>query len=145
MPTGLFRLFDTPDADGSESLSVIVGVAGGATPGFVLTAAGAVIPRDPVKQFVEERSEAPTVLTIYPGADGASEWYDDDGRSFDYRLGEWTRVLMAWEERDRRLSLRLAPGSRPLPPGKRRFEVRVAGAAKTVPLIFTGREVSIRL
>jgi len=84
-------------------------------------------------------------LTVYPGADGESAWYDDDGQSFDYRQGGWTRVLMTWNDKARRLSLRLAPGSRSPPAAKSRFEVRVAGSAKTVPLTFTDRPVSIRL
>lgn len=45
VPAGLFQVFDTPDADGSESLAVVVAVAGGPTPGFVLAAGGTVIPR----------------------------------------------------------------------------------------------------
>lgn len=45
VPAGLYQLFDTPDADGSESLSLVVEVVGGATPGFVLAAGGTMIPR----------------------------------------------------------------------------------------------------
>ena len=88
--------------------------------------AGAVIPTGPVKQYVDEPVDAPMELTIYPGADGTSSWYDDDGHSFDYRKGEYMRVMMAWNDKGRRLSLRLAPGSKVLPAGERKFGVRLA-------------------
>ena len=84
-------------------------------------------------------------LVIYPGADGTSTWYDDDGLSFDYRNGEWMRVEMVWEDAARTLTLRLARGSRMLGPNPRRFEVRVAGAPATKTIEFTGRPMEIVL
>jgi hypothetical protein len=84
-------------------------------------------------------------LTVYPGADGTSSWYDDDGHSFDYRNGEWMRVMMAWNDKGRRLTLRLAPGSRMLQPAQRKFLVRVAGTTVTKDVVFTGRPVDVRL
>jgi alpha-glucosidase (family GH31 glycosyl hydrolase) len=111
----------------------------------IFVRAGSVIPMDPVKQYVDEQSESPMTLTVYPGRDGESSWYDDDGKSFDYRRGEWTRVLMTWNDKKRTLSLGLAPGSRPLSAAKGRFEARLAGSSATIPLAFTERPVSIRL
>jgi alpha-glucosidase/alpha-D-xyloside xylohydrolase len=107
--------------------------------------AGAVIPTGPVKQYVDEPSDAPLELTVYPGADGTSSWYDDDGRSFDYRKGEWMRVMMAWNDRGRRLSLRLAPGSRMLAPAERKLVVHVAGTAVMKELVFNGRPLDVQL
>jgi alpha-glucosidase/alpha-D-xyloside xylohydrolase len=107
--------------------------------------AGAVIPTGPVKQYIDEPSDAPTELTVYPGADGTSSWYDDDGRSFDYRKGEWMRVVMAWNDRGRRLSLSLSSGSRMTQPAERRLVVRVAGTAVMKELVFNGRPVDVRL
>src|SRR6186713_1458946 len=53
--------------------------------------AGAIIPMGPVKEFVEQPVDAPLNLVVFPGADGAYSLYEDDGRSFDYRKGEWMR------------------------------------------------------
>jgi len=50
--------------------------------------AGAVVPMGPVKQYVDEPSDAPLEMVVYPGADGTSSLYEDDGRSFDYRQGK---------------------------------------------------------
>ena len=107
--------------------------------------AGAVIPMGPVKQYTDEPNETPMTLVVYPGADGSSTWYDDDGISFDYRNGAWMRVEMAWEDAARRLTLRLARGSRMLGPNPRRFEVRVAGAPAMRTIEFTGRPIEIVL
>jgi alpha-glucosidase/alpha-D-xyloside xylohydrolase len=107
--------------------------------------AGAVVPMGPVKQYVDEPTDAPMTLVVYPGADGSTSWYDDDGLSFNYRKGEWTRVNMTWRNDSRRLTLRLAPGSRMLSPALRRFEVRMAGSAKTRIVELTGTSVDVVL
>jgi len=55
---------------------------------------------------------------------------------------------MAWNERARRLSLRLAEGSREgsllLPPLKRNLEVRLAGEKATRAITFEGRPIEVR-
>jgi hypothetical protein len=107
--------------------------------------AGAVIPMGPVKQYVTERSDDPITLVVYPGADGRSTWYEDDGESFDYRRGEWMRVLLDWNDSSRRLTLRLAPGSRALAPMPRTIQVPVAGTSPTKSIRFAGRTVAITL
>ena len=38
-------------------------------------------------------------LVVDPGADGQSSWYEDDGKTFAYRRGEWMRVTMTWRLR----------------------------------------------
>ncbi|HKO15021.1 MAG TPA: TIM-barrel domain-containing protein [Gemmatimonadaceae bacterium] len=107
--------------------------------------AGAVIPLGPVKQYDAERPDAPMMLVVFPGADGRSAWYEDDGESFDYRRGEWMRVDLAWHDATRRLTLRLVPGSRALAPMPRRIDVRVAGSAAVATIAFTGRPASVTL
>jgi alpha-glucosidase/alpha-D-xyloside xylohydrolase len=107
--------------------------------------AGAVIPFGPVKQYVEQRVDAPLALVVYPGADGVSSLYEDDGQSFDHKKGQFMRIEMAWQDADRRLSLRLARGSRMLPPLKRSTEVRVAGEKTTKTIVFEGRQIDVRL
>jgi alpha-glucosidase/alpha-D-xyloside xylohydrolase len=105
--------------------------------------AGAIVPLGPVKQYTEEPSDEPMTIVVYPGADGESSWYEDDGKSFNYRRGESMRVMMSWRDADRRLSLRLAPGSRMMHPVSRRIEIRVAGSTKTTPVTFSGRAITV--
>jgi alpha-glucosidase len=105
--------------------------------------AGAVVPTGPVRQYVDEPTDEPLTLVVYPGADGASALYEDDGKTFEYRNGAWMRVIMEWHDAARRLSLRLAPGSRM--PAPRRVDVRVAGSPRATSIRFTGEPMSIQL
>lgn len=105
--------------------------------------AGAVIPMDPVRQYTGESVDEPTTLVVYPGADGESTWYEDDGVSFDYRRGDAMRFVMTWHDVSRRLSLRLAPGSTMRAPSPRRIAVRVAGSRAVKTIESTGRPIDV--
>lgn len=107
--------------------------------------AGAVIPMGPVKQYVAENVATPLALWVHPGEDGAFSLYEDDGESFDYRKGEFMRVNIGWNDRQRRLSARLATGSKMLGSSKRNFIVHVAGELATREFVFRGRPVEIKL
>ncbi|MGD0309143.1 MAG: TIM-barrel domain-containing protein [Acidobacteriota bacterium] len=107
--------------------------------------AGAILPFGPVRQYVDEPVDAPLSLIIYPGADGAFTLYEDDGKTFNYRKGEWMGIEMGWREAGRLLTLRLARGSRMLPPARRTIEVRVAGEQASKTVAFAGRPIDVRL
>jgi alpha-glucosidase/alpha-D-xyloside xylohydrolase len=107
--------------------------------------AGAVIPLGPVKQYTEEKSDAPVTLVVHPGADGAFSLYEDDGKSFNYRQGEFMRVNIAWNDRQRRLTMRLAQGAKMMAPQKRNFVIEIAGESARREVIFDGRPVDVRL
>jgi len=106
--------------------------------------AGAVIPFGPVRQYTEEKVNGPIALRVYPGSDGEFMLYEDDGKTFNFRRGEWTGVLLKWEEKSRRLSLALAKDSR-MVGADRVFEVQLMPKLETRRIVFTGRPVSVRL
>lgn len=103
--------------------------------------AGAIVPMGPVKQYTEEQVDAPLEVTVYPGADGSFLLYEDDGKSFAYRKGDWMGIEMAWHDARRTLSLRLAAGSRPR--AKRQMELQVGGKKKSV--VFDGRPIQVTI
>ena len=105
--------------------------------------AGSVIPMGPIRQYTGEQVDGPLTLKVYPGADAEFMLYEDDGRSFNYRRGEWLGISITWNERKRRLSLRLARGSRMLPPLRRNIEVRIASEKRARPAVFDGRPIEI--
>ena len=136
LPRGTWHDFWTNErVDGGRELERAVDLA--TMPLYVR--AGAVIPMGPVKQYAEEPSSEPTDLVVYPGADGSSFLYDDDGHTFDYRKGEWTGVEMAWSDRARTLTLSLARGSKVLGGATRAFRVRVAGTSAVTAVEFDGK------
>jgi alpha-glucosidase/alpha-D-xyloside xylohydrolase len=104
---------------------------------------GAILPLGPLKEYVEQQVSDPMTVVVYPGADGAFTMYEDDGRSFDYRKGEFMRIALTWRDAGRQLSLRLAPGSRMLPPAKRPMQIRLAGSKDTRSVVFEGKPVEV--
>jgi alpha-glucosidase (family GH31 glycosyl hydrolase) len=99
----------------------------------------------PVKQYTGEKVDGPLTLLVHPGVDGAFSLYEDDGNTFDFRKGEFMRVNIAWNDRQRRLSLRLAAGSKMLPPARRNLVVKVAGEPPTREAVFEGRPLELKL
>ena len=102
--------------------------------------AGSILPLGPVKQYTSEQIDEPLLVTVYPGADASLLLYEDDGISFNYRKGEWMGMEMTWNDGHRKLSLRLAKGSRMLPPA-RRMQAKLG--SKTRALVFDGSPISV--
>jgi alpha-glucosidase (family GH31 glycosyl hydrolase) len=105
--------------------------------------AGAILPLGPVKQYTAEKSDEPLSISVYPGADGEFLLYEDDGKSFNYRKGEWIGVRMKWNDAKRVLTLELAKGSRMLAPARREIEVKVQPTSRTVH--FEGKRLEVKL
>ena len=127
--------------DGGRDIERAVDLA--TTPLYVR--AGAIIPMGPVKQYTAEPIDGPLTVTVYPGADGSFEMFEDDGRSFEYRRGGWMGLRFDWHDRDRRLTLALSPGSRMRAPLIRDVNVRLAGTSRTQALKFSGRRLAVAL
>jgi alpha-glucosidase/alpha-D-xyloside xylohydrolase len=83
--------------------------------------AGACIPIGPLRQYAMEPSKEILTLRIYPGADGRSTLYDDDGTSFRYRQGEFTRLECSWDNASRTLQV---TSSKAIPPSRAK-DVRI--------------------
>jgi alpha-glucosidase/alpha-D-xyloside xylohydrolase len=107
--------------------------------------AGAVLPFAPLRQHVDEAVDGPLTLVVYPGADGVSALYEDDGKSFAHKRGAFMRLELQWRDAARRLTVRLAKGSRLLGPKPRAIEVRVAGERATRSLTFDGKDQALTL
>lgn len=103
--------------------------------------AGSIVPLGPVKQFVDEKVDEPLSVSIYPGADASFLLYEDDGRSFDYRKGDWTGIQMSWDDKGNKLVLQLAAGSRMLSSKPKLLTAKLSDATKSVT--FEGRPVEV--
>jgi alpha-glucosidase/alpha-D-xyloside xylohydrolase len=106
--------------------------------------AGAIIPLGPVKQYTAEPVDAPTTLCIYPGADGDFLLYDDDGITYRHRQGDWMGIRMAWDDGRKRLTLKLAEGSKMRAPLARDFEVRLVPGKATRAVKFDGNPAEVQ-
>jgi hypothetical protein len=54
-------------------------------------------------------------------------------------------IQIEWRDAERRLSLRLAEGSRLLPPLQRPVEARVVGTTRSTRFVFAGEAVDVRV
>jgi len=107
--------------------------------------AGCVLPLAPVKQFTGEKSDAPLTLSVYPGPEASCTIYEDDGNTFNYRRGEWMKMGIRWNSSQRKLSVHLLPGSRMLPPLRRKLEVRIVPEKATRAFEFDGHPVEVSM
>lgn len=73
----------------------------------VFVRAGSLIPRT--------ESDGSWTVSVYPGADGATTFYDDDGDgdgdTTAYESGAFWRVSVSWHDGDRRIALGVTEGS----------------------------------
>ena len=104
---------------------------------------GTILPLGPVKQHTGEASTGTLSVSIYPGQDGSFLLYEDDGKTFNYRKGEWMGIEMSWNDSRRVLTLRLAEGAKMLSPLSRNIEVTMNETRRSVE--FTGRPVEVQL
>ena len=137
---GWYDFWTDEKVEGGREVSKPVDLA--TTPLYVR--AGAIIPMGPVKQYTAEKVDGPLTLQIYPGANAAFTLYEDDGHTFNFRKGEWMGIEMAWNDSRRRLTLRLAQGSRMLAPARRNIEVRIVPDKATKAVVFEGRPVEVQ-
>jgi alpha-D-xyloside xylohydrolase len=66
--------------------------------------AGSIIPTGPVTQYVDEQSDAPWDILVYPGQDARFDIYEDSGDGYGYEQGECAWRTLAWDDASRTLS-----------------------------------------
>jgi alpha-glucosidase (family GH31 glycosyl hydrolase) len=141
LPRGLWYDFWTGEkVDGGREINRPVDLA--TIPLYVR--AGSILPLDPPRQYTGETVDGPLSLQVFPGADGRFMLYEDDGSTFDYRKGEWLGLSVEWQDKARRLTLRLAEGARMLPPRPRQLAVQVGSGGVWRKVNFAGRQIVVR-
>jgi alpha-glucosidase (family GH31 glycosyl hydrolase) len=108
----------------------------------VFVRAGTTLARGPVKQFVNQESDVPISLTVYPGSDGVSALYEDDGRTFAFERGDFSSTELRWDDAAGTLILRSSGGKRQ---PTRQFNAGLAGTPlRQIPYNGTETKVSLR-
>lgn len=86
--------------------------------------AGAIVPTGPEIQYTDEGLNAPLTLNVYTGADGSFDIYEDDGRSYDYEKGQWSRIPVSYIEATGELTIGDRIGGFPTMAEARNISVR---------------------
>jgi alpha-glucosidase/alpha-D-xyloside xylohydrolase len=111
--------------------------------------AGAIVPIDPVRQYLSQPVNDPTTLRVHPGADGVFTLYDDDGQSLGYLNDSDEKTIwirFSWEDATRHLMIQLDPRMKKWNGSVRRFAVETAGSKAAPKLIeFRGNPVAVNL
>lgn len=113
----------------------------------VYARAGSIVPLGPVKQYADEKSDAPTELRIYPGQDGTFELYDDEGDGYGYEQGRYASIRLTWNDKQRRLDFAERKGAYPGMAPRQAFRL-VCGSGKAagrVSVVYTGQVLSAAL
>ena len=106
--------------------------------------AGTVQVDGPDVQYVGEKPWDDLAVTVYPGADGSFDLYEDAGEGYRYEKGESTTIRLSWDDQAKTLTIGAREGAYPGMLKARRFRVKVlGGAAKTIE--YDGRQKKVRL
>jgi alpha-glucosidase/alpha-D-xyloside xylohydrolase len=106
--------------------------------------AGAILPLDPPRQYVDEPTDKPLTLKVYPGADGEFVLYEDDGASLDYLrdIATWTRFK--WNDRSRTLTIEPHERSAGKAGAPRRFEVWLVPGNARRTVDYAGQRAEVK-
>ena len=94
--------------------------------------AGSILPLGPDVQYATEKTDKPTELRVYPGADASFTLYSDDNETYAYEKGAFEKIPLKWDDAKKRLTIGPREGSFPGMPKEREFVVVCEGVSKTV-------------
>jgi alpha-D-xyloside xylohydrolase len=94
--------------------------------------AGSIVPIGPDQQYIGEQSREALTLYVYAGADGRFSLYEDDGRTYGYERGAFSRIPLAWNDASRTLTIGARAGSFDGMPAARTFTVVLVSPASPV-------------
>ena len=86
--------------------------------------AGSIVPVGPDIQYSAEKPGAPITLLVFTGSDGSFDLYEDDGVSYGYERGEFSRIPMRYDAAKGVLVIGARSGSFTGMPEERTFKVR---------------------
>ena len=107
----------------------------------VFVRAGTTLARGPIKQFVNQESDVPISLTVYPGAAGVYALYEDDGDTFAFERGDFSSTELRWDDAAATLVLRSSGGKRQ---PTQQFNAGLAGRSLR-QIKYDGKTTSIHL
>ena len=103
----------------------------------VFVKAGSILPIGPELQYVGEKPADKITLYVYAGADGDFSLYEDDGASYGYEQGAFTKIPLHWNDAAHTLTIGARTGSFPGMLKERLFDVIVVSAVNPVGFSFT--------
>ena len=112
----------------------------------VFVKAGGIVPEEAPMSHVGARPDAPTIVRVYPGADGSFSLYQDSGTGTGYQHGEYSLTPIDTSSSPGRgrvthVSIGAAHGRYPGQPSSRSFSVRLVGLTAPDAVLLDGRRL----
>lgn len=105
--------------------------------------AGSIIPIGPKVQYATEKPWDSLELRVYSGADGSFTLYEDEFDNYNYELGAYSEIPIAWNNASRQLTIGARKGAYKGMLADRQFKLVLQdGTTKTVN--YNGKRVSVK-
>jgi len=101
--------------------------------------AGSIVPFGPEIQWTGEKAADPVTLFVYTGSDGTFTIYEDDGLSYGYEKGAFSRIPLRWDDARATLTIGKREGSFPGMLARRTFEIVLVEKSRPVGFSFEPR------
>jgi alpha-D-xyloside xylohydrolase len=85
--------------------------------------AGSILPLGPDVEYAAEKSANPIEFRVYRGANGTFTLYEDENDTYSYEKGEYSTILLSWDDAAQTLTIDHRSGSFPGMLEKRAFRV----------------------
>jgi alpha-glucosidase (family GH31 glycosyl hydrolase) len=138
LPQGIWWNFWTHEQISGDK-TVEVGAPLETIPVFVRS--GTTLATGPVKQFASQESNVPISFTVYPGSDGVSTLYEDDGHTFAFEKGDFSTTELRWDDAAGMLALSSSGGRLQT---ARHFTAGLAGMAPR-QILYQRKETKVSL
>jgi alpha-D-xyloside xylohydrolase len=89
--------------------------------------AGSIVPMGPNIQYATQSID-PLEIRIYKGQNGSFSLYEDEGDTYNYETGQYSRIPFTWNESTQQLTIGARTGSYTGMPSNRTFNVVWVGA-----------------
>jgi alpha-D-xyloside xylohydrolase len=73
--------------------------------------AGSIVPMGPVVEYATQKTNEPTELRIYPGANGQFKFYEDENDNYNYEKGSYATFNITWNDKLKTLTIGNTKGS----------------------------------
>jgi alpha-glucosidase len=105
--------------------------------------AGTILPLGPITQSTAE-AEDPLEIRIYPGANASFSLYEDDGNTYAYEKGTFSRIPMRWDNHAHILTVAIRQGHYPGMLATRHLVITLPDGT-TRQATYTGARLSLRV
>jgi len=112
----------------------------------VFVPAGSILPLGPDKQYIAQKPNDPIELRIYPGKDANFTLYEDEGTNYNYEKGQFSTILLKWDDHRGQLEIGKRVGSFPTMLTERTFSLHLAGTSSAPRTVtYRGDAIDVKL